>query len=231
MNIAGFVDSSTLDWDGKISAVVFTPGCNFRCPFCHNRPLVLEADTQQLIPEEKILNFAGRQKKFLDAVCITGGEPTLQPGLSDFCRKIRAMDLLVKVDTNGSNPEVIKQLIKAKAVDYFAMDINAQLEQAKYDRASGAKVDLEKIKESIQILKDSGIDYELRTTVVPGLHTEKDIEAIAKGIKGVKKYVLQKFVPGRCLNSKYDALKSQSDEEMSKFVAAAKKHIDNVKHR
>jgi len=231
MEIKGFIETSMLDWDGKISSVVFTPGCNFKCPFCHNKDLVLDPEEFDDINEKDILAFIDERSDFIDGVCITGGEPTLHADLPEFCKTLKEHRLLVKLDTNGTNPEMLKNLLGAGLLDFVSMDIKAPLEQGKYDKAAGAAVDLERIKESIQLLINSTIDYEFRTTIVPSIHTKKDVEEITKHIAGAKRYVLQKFQPTNCLNEELNKLKSQSDEEMEELASIAKNHVENTKWR
>jgi len=229
MKIKGFVETSMVDWDGKISAVVFTPGCNFRCPFCQNRELVLNPDNFEDIPEKHIFSYLEEHKDFVDGVCITGGEPTLQPDLGEFCRKLHDAGVLAKLDTNGASPEVLQKLVDEKLVDYVSLDIKGPF--GNYKKFVGVDFEVEKVKQSVQILLDSTIDYEFRTTVVPTLHTEKTIEKTAEQIKGAKLYVLQKFRPVHCLDEKFNSLKTQTDEKMEKLAGVARKQLRNVKWR
>ena len=185
------------------------------------------------IPENIVLDFLEEHGDFVEGVCITGGEPMLQPGLPNFCRKVHDKRKLVKLDTNGTNPEVLKKLVLDGLVDYVAMDVKAPLDGEKYAEAAGVDVEslLEKIKESINFLLSGTVDYEFRTTVVPGIHTKEDIERIAENITGAKKYALQKFESGKCLDPAFDELKMQRDEVMNELVEVSKKHVQNVKWR
>ncbi|MCX8174154.1 MAG: anaerobic ribonucleoside-triphosphate reductase activating protein [Thermoplasmata archaeon] len=202
MKIKGFLKTSFLDWDGKVSSVVFLPGCNFRCGFCHNWLLVNESDKIPDVPEDYVLSFLRENVDFVDGVCITGGEPCLHPSdVLEFARKVRELGLGVKVDTNGSMPDVLRRLLEEGAVDYVAMDVKAPLEAEKYGAVCGVSVDLEKIKESIHIVKEIG-NYEFRTTYIPELHTEEDVQAILVSLSMPKKYVLQRFVAHNAFSEK-----------------------------
>ena len=236
MEIKGVVDLSLVDWDGKLSSVIFLPRCNFRCPFCHNYPLVLHPEREKTIPLELVEDNLRKQRYWLDGVCITGGEPTLHGDLPDFCSKLKDMGLLVKIDTNGTNPRMIQELIEKGLVDYVAVDIKAPLTLEKYSKAIGvdAKNFLGKVKETVGILLNSEVDYEFRTTVVPTLHSEKDIEKISRDIRGCKKYVLQKFdvsVRKKTLDPAFSKLKPFTDEEMKVFLTAARENVPNAKIR
>jgi len=236
MEIKGVIDLSFVDWDGKLSSVFFLPSCNFRCPFCHNVALVLHPETEETTPFERVEDYLKKQKTWIDGVCITGGEPTLHSDLPDLCLKLKGMGFLVKLDTNGSNPMMVKALIEKGIVDYVAMDIKAPLIVEKYSKAIGVNAEklLKKVKETVKLLLGSKIDYEFRTTVVPTLHEEKDIEEICCSIKGCKKYVLQKFdisVGKETLDSDFAKLKSFTDKEMGIFLTTAQRFLPNVKLR
>lgn len=236
MEIKGVIDLSLVDWDGKISSVFFLPSCNFRCPYCHNVSLVLHPETEETTPFERVEDYLKKQRTWIDGICITGGEPTLHSDLPDLCSKLKEMGFLVKLDTNGSNPMMVKALIEKRLVDYVAVDIKAPLTAEKYSKAIGVNAEklLKKVKETVRILLGSKIDYEFRTTVVPTLHEEKDIEEICHSIKGCKKYVLQKFdvsVGKETLDSDFIKLKSFTDKEMGIFLTTAQRFLPNVKLR
>ena len=224
-----------MDWDGKISSVLFLPTCNFRCPFCHNVNLVLCPEKLDTIPFEYIEDQLKKQKGWTDGVCITGGEPTLHSSLPELCSRIKKMGLMVKLDTNGTNPTMLKELMDMKLVDYVAMDIKAPLTIEKYSKATGVNTEklLENVKESIRLLMESGIDYEFRTTVVPSIHSLEDIKQISRSLKGCRKYVLQKFDVsiGKTVLDPEFMTKSLSEEEMQKFLATAQEVISNTKRR
>ncbi len=236
MEIKGVVDVSFADWDGKPSTVLFLPDCNLRCPYCHNVALVLHPDTEQTIPFGRVEAYLKRQKGWIDGVCITGGEPTVHNDLPTLCSQLKELGFAVKLDTNGTNPLMVKALIEDELVDYIAMDVKAPLTVVKYSQAVGvnsAKL-LGAVEETIHMLLESGRDYELRTTVVPTLHDEEDIIAICQSIKGCSKYVLQRFTANEwkeTLNSAFNKLKPFTDEAMTKFLAQARKRLPNVKLR
>ena len=192
MKVIGIEKSSFIDYPGKICTVYFTPGCNFRCAYCHNSPAVMGKG--ELIKEEEILLYLEKRKKFVDAVCISGGEPTLQQGLDLFIKKLKSKGFFVKLDTNGTNPDILQKLLDKKLIDYVAMDIKGPL--YKYSLLVGREVDVEPIKESINIIKNSKIDYEFRTTICKELLSPNDIRDIANLLKGSKAYYLQNFKDG-----------------------------------
>ena len=235
MDIKGFLDVSFVDWDGKVCSVIFLSNCNFRCPFCHNVNLVLRPEKLETVPFKIIENNLKRQKDWIDGVCITGGEPTLHSTLPELCIKIKKMGFLVKMDTNGTNPTMLKELIDSKLVDYVAMDIKAPLTLEKYSKATDVNTEelLENAKKSIQILIESNIDYEFRTTVVPTIHSVDDVKQICQGIQGCKKYVLQEFDVGIGQEIINPELKSQtfSEKEMQTFLNVAQMLIPNTKQR
>ena len=235
MDVKGFVDLSFVDWDGKVSSVLFLPSCNFRCPFCHNVNLVLNPEQIDTIPFDYLTEQLKNQKGWTDGVCITGGEPTLHPDLPELCSKLKKMGFLVKLDTNGTNPVMLKELLEQKLLDYVAMDVKAPLTVEKYSIATGvnAKSLLETVKQSIKLLMRSDIGYEFRTTVVPTVHNLDDIKQICHSLKGCKKYVLQKFDVGigkTVMNPDF-MKKTLSDEEMQKFLTAAQQIIPSTKAR
>lgn len=193
MKIAGFQKNSFVDYKGKISAVIFTPGCNLDCYFCHNRRIL--GDVPELIDPGYVLEFLNNRKKFLDGVVITGGEPTLQPDLRDFILKVKAIDYPVKLDTNGTNPDILKALMKDNLLDYVAMDIKAPL--SRYSEICGVSVDISDIEKSIDLLMQGSVDYELRTTVLPDLSAD-DIKSIAVRISGAAVYILQQYRRPEC---------------------------------
>ena len=188
MKIGGFVKNSFVDYPGKIACTIFTVGCNMRCWYCHNSHLFNKQ--KNLISEEEILNFLETHKDFLDGVVISGGEPTLQPDLIDFIKKIKSFGYDVKLDTNGTNFDVLDHLIKEKLVDYVAMDIKAPIED--YEKITLVKNNMESVNNSIDLLLKGVVDYEFRTTFSPDLSVE-DIEKIGKRINGAKNYSIQKY--------------------------------------
>ncbi len=215
MLIGGFQKFSLIDYPEKICAIIFTQGCNFRCPYCHNPELVDPRKFTSPISEKEIFSFLETRKSQLDAVEVTGGEPTLQKDLLDFLKRIKEMGFLVKLDTNGSLPNIIQEALEKKVVDYLAMDVKAPLE--KYQTVTASKVDPAKIKESIHLIMKSGLDYEFRTTVIESLLTNEDIIEIARLISGAKLYVLQEFVATKTLQKEFIKKKSKTTEELEKL--------------
>ncbi len=218
MKIGGLQKTSVIDFPGRLACTVFTVGCNFACPFCHNKSLV-DGKGIELIDENYFFEFLKKRKNILEGVCITGGEPTLQIELADFCRKIKAMGLAVKLDTNGSRPEVLGKLMPL--VDMVAMDVKSCWED--YERTTGVKINLINVKKSIKLIWESGVEYEFRTTAVPGMHNRDSLIQLAEELKelGGKEVVLvlQKFrASENCLDKRYRKMKSFSDEEMEGFL-------------
>ncbi len=224
MNIGGFQKCSLIEYPGKICAVIFTQGCNYRCDYCHNPELVDTRLFENPILEKEIFSFLEKRKGKLEAVEITGGEPTLQSNLLDVLRKIKAMGYLLKLNSNGSNPEVIKKAIDLKLIDYLAMDIKAPFE--KYVQVVKANVDLEKVKESIRLIMSSKLNYEFCTTVLRSQLSKDDIIEIGKIIKGAKLYILQKFIPSKTLNPQFLKEKSYSDKELEELKMVLKNYVD-----
>ena len=192
--IRGFIKNSFVDYPGKIAATVFTGGCNFSCPFCHNGELVKSPKSLPIIPQKEIFDFLDKRKGLIEGLVITGGEPTLWPGLADFIIKVKEKGFLVKLDTNGYEPLVLKKLLEENLLDYIAMDIKNSPD--KYAQTAGLKhLDISRIIQSIDIIRNSGLDYEFRTTIMKEHHEEEDLIKIADWLQGSKKYVLQNYNP------------------------------------
>ncbi|MDD5098138.1 MAG: anaerobic ribonucleoside-triphosphate reductase activating protein [Candidatus Pacebacteria bacterium] len=228
MVIGGLQKVTLVDYPGKIACTVFLSGCNFRCPFCYSKELVLpeEIRIHPQIDEDYFFHFLDGKNNLLEGCVLCGGEPTIYgQELVDFTRKIKEKEFFVKLDTNGTNPDVIKKLIDEKLVDYIAMDIKAPLNKEKYEINSGTKgVALEKIKESIFLIKNSGINYEFRTTVVHGLHSREDIIQMAEDISPADKYYLQNFRAEKgVIDSKFDNVKPFEDD----FMKSIEEEIKN----
>lgn len=200
MILGGYQKLTLIDFPGKVASTVFTVGCSFRCPFCHNPELVLNG--KRHIVNNKIENeffeFLERRKGKLDGVCITGGEPTIQSDLIDFIGKIKKMGFSVKLDTNGSRPDVLRKIINGKLVDFIAMDIKNSPER--YNETNGTITDIKRIKLSVDMIMNSKIPYEFRTTVVPGIHKEEDFDRVAQWIKGAESYYLQIYQETKILD-------------------------------
>ncbi len=195
IEIKGFLETSFVDWPGKICSVIFLPHCNFRCPYCHNHPLVFHPDQFETIPLSEILHHLQSLKEWIDGVCMTGGEPTLHADLPRLIQEVKREGFLIKLDTNGSNPQMLENLLKTKSIDFVSMDVKAPLDPFRYRRATGTFVDLQPILRSIEILKASQVEYQFRMTFVPGLHQEEDVRLLGKQLRAGQKLVLQNFNP------------------------------------
>ena len=191
MLIAGMQKLTLVDYPGHTACIIFTLGCNFVCPFCHNRDLVKNINKSNMIDEQELFNYLDKRKGLIDGVVVSGGEPLLQKDIENFIRRIKDKGYKVKLDTNGSRPEVLKRIIDNDLVDYVAMDIKNIFED--YDVTAGTTVNIEDIKKSIHILKNSNIDYEFRTTVVRELHSFEKIEKILEYIGSESKYFIQNY--------------------------------------
>ena len=223
MKISGLQRLTLLDYPGKMACTVFTYGCNFRCPFCHNALLVTQQSGDS-ISEDEFFAFLKKRQGILEGVCISGGEPTLQGDLREFILKIKALGYAIKLDTNGTNPRLLQSLIKEELLDYVAMDIKNSPE--KYSLTCGCEVNLDAVKESVSIIKESGIDYEFRTTTVRQFHSAEDFEAIARWIKGDSRYFLQHFEDSGNLIG--ENLSPLSKEEMLGFTDNIRDKVPNV---
>jgi len=229
MKIAGIQKLTLLDFPGHTACTVFLPGCNMRCGYCHNQELVLPEQIKEiadsLIEESAFFNFLEKRKGLLDGVCITGGEPTLHQKLPEFIKKIKTTGFKVKLDSNGTNFEMLNKLIETNLLDYIAMDIKTSLE--KYQELTKIpETHIENIKKSKKLIMNSKIDYEFRTTIVKETHSEKEISLITDFIKGAKKYFLQNFQnKGGCIDPKFNNYQNFSEEELEKLKTLASKKV------
>ena len=220
MNIQGFQKLTLLDFPGRTACTVFTGGCNLRCPFCHNAGLV-RTPMEHPDATQEVLTYLEKRQGILDGVCVTGGEPLLQPDLADFLRRVRALGYAVKLDTNGSLPDRLEALLSQGLVDYVAMDVKSS--PAGYAKAVGTEVDVAVYERSIRIIRSSGLPYEFRTTAVGGIHIPEDFEAIGQWLAGEPSYFIQKFVDsGQLLGEGYTAF---SYEEMEHLLAVVREYI------
>jgi pyruvate formate lyase activating enzyme len=199
-HIKGFIETSFVDWPGKVCAVLFLPACNLRCPFCHNRDLVLNPDGLPTYPWETISQRLKILRPWLDGVCVTGGEPTLQPELPDLLRKIRDLGLSVKLDTNGTRPKVLRDLIALGLIDYLAMDVKGPLDEEVYRQCSGAMVSIDEIRQSMNFILSGAVRGEFRTTVVPQWHTPAVLARMALELKEAPRWTQQEFNPAQALD-------------------------------
>ncbi|MGV1100645.1 anaerobic ribonucleoside-triphosphate reductase activating protein [Thiovibrio sp. JS02] len=218
--IKGFLETSFIDWPGKLCAILFVGGCNFRCPFCHNHPLVLAPEGLESIPFTTVLQRLAPRRKWLDGICVSGGEPTLSPGLPQLIAHLKAEGWAIKLDTNGSRPAVLEALLADGLLDMVAMDVKAPLVQEKYDRCAGARVDLGGIRKSIALLRESGVAHEFRMTVAPFLHSEADIHVWSRQVGGENaRLKLQNFNPKTTLAPHLEKERGFAPEIFSRLVA------------
>jgi len=228
MNIQGFQKLTLLDYPGKVACTVFTGGCNLRCPFCHNATLVLDPYSGTQIPESEIFDLLRKRKGIIDGVCVTGGEPLIQPDIAEFIAKIKAMGVEVKLDTNGCFPQKLQELISQNLIDYVAMDIKNSKE--KYALTVGIKnFDITPVQKSVEILQKSGIPYEFRTTVVKEFHTEADFYSIGKWLPADCKYFLQNFKDSGNLIEQN--LNGCTPEQMKTFLSIINEFVKNAQLR
>lgn len=227
MNIGGIQKLTLLDFPGKVACTLFTVGCNLRCPFCHNASLVTHPQNAGYVTDDELFSFLKKRVGILDGVCVTGGEPTLQKDLPEFLEKLKSLGYSVKLDTNGTNPKLLKSLISDRIIDYVAIDIKNSPE--KYNFTAGGIDLFDKISESVSILLSGDIDYEFRTTLVKGHHETEDIESICKWISGAKRYYLQSFVDSGDLISKES--EGLSEEKMAEMLKIAQKYIPTAELR
>jgi len=227
MNIYGLQKMTLLDYPEHIACTIFFPGCDFRCPYCHNFELV-DGSAEPVISEHDFFTFLGKRKGLLDGVAITGGEPLLQKELPEFIKKIKDMGFLVKLDTNGYHPDRLKKLIDDRLLDYIAMDIKNSLE--KYPTTIGlSNINTSLIKESIAVIMGSSVDYEFRTTVISQFHTEDDFEEIGNTICGANRYFLQQFVERDTVPD--SSLSAPTAEKMDSFLEIARKYVPSAQLR
>jgi pyruvate formate lyase activating enzyme len=228
MQIHGFNKTTLLDYPGHLAATIFLGGCNMRCPFCHNASLVTNLSTQTIIPENDIYSILDKRKNILEGVCITGGEPTLNPALPQFIEKIKSFGLKVKLDTNGTNPVQLHNLVKNKLIDYVAMDIKNSKE--KYFQTSGlAYTKLQLISDSISLLLEGALACEFRTTLVKELHTREDMISIGEWIRGADNYYLQSYLNSGDIIS--PGLSSHTTETLKEYAFLLTPYVKHVSLR
>ena len=223
MKFGGLEKFTLIDYPGKVACMVYTIGCNFRCPYCHNPELVDET-VENIIDEKEVLDFLSKRKKILDGIVITGGEPTIHGNeLINFIKKVKKLGFLIKLDSNGTDSDILDKLIKEKLVDYIAMDIKSTIE--KYSQTVARPTDIKAIRKSIKLLINSKIDYEFRTTVIKSLMPIEDFKEIGEEIKNAKKYFLQKFIPNKILNPQFKKKVSYSNEEFKEIQTIMNKYV------
>lgn len=215
-----------IDYPGEICAIVFTQGCNFRCPYCHNPELVNPELYGECLPEETIFSYLAKRRGKIDALNITGGEPTIQHDLIEFVKRVRKTGYSIKIDTNGSNPEVIEKLISMKLLDYIAMDVKAPAD--KFNTLTKSHISFDKITQTIEMIIKSGIPYEFRTTVLKKLLDENDIINIANSIRNARLYILQQFIPSKVLDRGLIQYESYSREELEYLSKKITQSVSNI---
>ncbi len=233
MLISGIQKFTAIDYPEKIAAIIFTPGCNFRCGFCYNQEFVLPEEIAKIkdnfIPEKAVLNFLKTRVGKIDGVVLSGGEPTLQKDLENFIDKVKELGFLVKLDTNGTDPKILKKLVESKKIDFIAMDIKTSFDN--YKSLVGENINLDDIKESMEFLKTNVIPYEFRTTVVGGMHTPEIFEEMGKMLKGSEKIYLQNFRAQTTLDPEFATRKSLTKSEMNEAIKILSKYIGEVSVR
>ncbi len=230
MLISGIHTLTLLDYPGHVACILFTAGCNFRCGYCHNPEFVLPEKIKEhmhdMIPEEKIFKFLETRKGKLEGVVISGGEPTIHQGLPDFIRKVKSMGFLVKLDTNGTNPKMLKKLLDEKLLDYVAMDAKAS--PGRYGLLTGTKNNFSDIERSRDLIMASGVPHELRTTIVKGWHDETEMTKIAEWCAGAQKYTLQNFRPQKTLDPSWKKYSGFTAVELQHLKKIAEKFVKKV---
>lgn len=214
--IKGFIETSFVDWKGCLASVLFVGGCNFRCPFCHNRDLVLNPGGFENVPLEYVVATIRKYRAhWVDKIVVTGGEPTVHENLSSLIRLLKKEGMSIKLDTNGSNPAAVKGLVREGLIDCIAMDVKGPLDR--YSRWCGSEVNDQNIRESIEFITESGVDHYFRMTVVPFLHQEDDVYTVAAELRGSKDFIVQTFRPDITLNPAYERIKPFSPDKMTRI--------------
>jgi len=228
--IKGLIENTLIDWEGKIAATIFLPSCNFRCPYCHAGYLVQAPNRLESIPFSAVAGLIARHKGWMDGIVISGGEPTLHDGLVDLTMEIKRLGLGVKLDTNGSKPQIVNTLLKTGQVDCVAMDIKAPLND-KYHQVAGKQVDVSALERSVSIIMDWDGEYEFRMTVCPAFTGEQDVVEAARSVGGAKTFVLQQFKPDFCMSKELRKVKPYNKETLNEFAQQASKYVKECRVR
>ncbi len=223
LEIKGFIPNTMLDWEGMLASTIFLPGCNFRCPFCQNPDLVLHPERLETVPLAEVKDYLREREGWVEGICITGGEPCLHQGLPELCAELKAEGVGVKLDTNGTVPDMLQRVIDDGLVDYISMDIKAPLEPRPYKVATGVDRPemLEAVFSSIHLIRASRLGHEFRTTVVPMMHGPAEVARIAEFLQGEERFVLQHFSPRDTLDPRFASLRPFTEEDMETMHAAA----------
>ena len=229
MRIKGFQGTSLLDFPGRLAALVFTGGCNLTCPYCHNPGLVLDPEQYPDYPLAELLGDQRQRSGFIDGVVVSGGEPTLEPDLEHFLYELKGMGLQVKLDSNGLRPEILRQLLNKKLVDYLAIDLKTSPDR--YSELHSCHVDSSLLIETIELTKAATCEYEFRTTCVPGLVEIADIKAMGEVIRGAGLWVLQQFVPQHALDDSFHEIEPHTSATLQEFISLATDYAAEVKLR
>jgi pyruvate formate lyase activating enzyme len=224
--IRGFIESTLIDWEGKIASGIFLPGCNFRCPFCHAGHLVTHPDALESIPLDAVTGYIDRQKGWIEGVVIGGGEPTLHDGLPELIAELRRHGVAIKLDTNGTRPDMLERLLADGLVEMVSMDVKAPFDE-RYNLATAAAVDVDAVRRSTELLIAAAVDVEFRTTVCPAFLDFEDLREIAAAIRGAPVYVLQEFRPGDCLDPAMNEVKPYPRETLREWA----EQLDSFVHR
>ena len=224
MRIGGLQKTSLIDFPGHLAAVLFLQGCNMRCPYCHNPSLVIPYSFEEPLDEQDVLHFLDRRRGQLEGVVVSGGEPTVHRDLPDFIQRIKDLGYRIKLDTNGSNPDMLRELLRGNLLDYIAMDVKGPLKS--YTECSGARISPESIRSSIWIIKNSQVPHEFRTTVVPGLHTVPELKEVVNLVRGARRYALQTFRSESTLRPEYRGRKPFDFAALDEDMAYFQKRVD-----
>ena len=224
VEIKGFIRNTLLDWDGKIASIIFLPGCNFRCPYCHASALVKDGSALPAVSVAEVDSYLEKNRAWIDGVVISGGEATFHNNLPVLVDHLRERGLGVKLFTNGSRPAMLHRLVDAGKLSAISMDVKGPLDE-RYSIAAGTPVDLDAIRESIGMLKDSGIPYEFRTTVCPAVLKSDDVIDTARDLSGAELFILQQFRPVDCLDPEFERVKPYRDDELDRMAALASQYV------
>jgi pyruvate formate lyase activating enzyme len=227
LEIKGFIPNTMLDWEGMLASTLFLPRCNFRCPYCQNPDLVLHPERLETVPLDSVKFYITEREGWVDGVCITGGEPCMHPDLPGLCAELKSLGVGVKLDTNGSIPDMLAHLLEEKLIDYVSIDVKAPLEPAAYRLATGTdRADvLELVERSIGMVRTSDVAHEFRTTVVPMMHGPSEVARMAEYLSGEERYVLQYFSPKDTIDPRYSSLRPFTEEDMEGMLAEARRFI------